>query len=105
MSLEDDIRLINDRDALMRLAYSLNPEDRQRYEALHQLDLKLQRERSILEFLISACVVEFELSDDRAVMCMTEAVENSSYCDLNKAEFGRFIAELQALHATMVDKE
>lgn len=48
-------------------------------------------------------VVTFEFMDDKRTIEIAEACDCYFSVELNKAEFGEFIAELQALHAQMQD--
>lgn len=48
-------------------------------------------------------IVTFEFKDDRKTIEVCEACDYYFSVDMNKEQFGRFIAELQALHAQMVD--
>lgn len=62
--------------------------------------------KSILEQLAAfegprSKVVDFTLSNDKRVMLVRECAESFYEAELNKAEFGKMIAELKALHAQM----
>lgn len=48
-------------------------------------------------------VVTFEFKDDRKTIEVCEACDYYFSVDMNKAQFGQFIAELQALHAQMAE--
>lgn len=62
--------------------------------------------KSILEQLAAfegprGKVVDFTLSENKRLMLVRECAENFYDAELTKAEFGKMIDELKALHAEM----
>lgn len=46
-------------------------------------------------------IVDFIMTEDKRGMLVWECARNVHYAELNKAEFGKMIDELKALHAEM----